>query len=140
MSPDVDALLTELRHLGARLQAKGDRLVIDAPKGALTPELRRTLSARKPELLRLVGTHQSEEGDLTSGSVTGVLIRSAVLDGALLWLVADDDTLAEHPDILRSGHAVFFFDEVERLRGKTAAELRAIAMVKAVFPTGRVLQ
>jgi hypothetical protein len=79
-------------------------------------------------------------GDLTAGAVAAVLIRSAVLDGALLWLVADAETLVEHPDIIRSRRPVFFFEEIEGLRGKPPAELRAIAMVKAEFPTSRVLQ
>ncbi|MFI5364972.1 MAG: hypothetical protein ACHQ4J_05050 [Candidatus Binatia bacterium] len=79
-------------------------------------------------------------GELTAGTIDAVLIRSAGLDGALLWLVADAEAVAEHPDILRSGLPVFFFDEVEQLRGKTPAELKAIAMVKATFPTSRVLQ
>jgi hypothetical protein len=57
-----------------------------------------------------------------------------------LWLVRDDCALAEHPDIIRSRLPVFFFDEIEQLRGKTPEELRAIGLVKAEFPTSRVLQ
>ena len=57
-----------------------------------------------------------------------------------VWLVADAETLAENPDIIRSGLPVFFFDEIEMLRGKTPAELKATGMVKAEFPTSRVLQ
>ena len=53
-------------------------------------------------------------------------------------LVADDDAVADHPDIIRGGLPVFFFEE--KLRGKTAEELRAIAMARAEFPSSRVLQ
>jgi hypothetical protein len=56
------------------------------------------------------------------------------------WLVADDDAVADHPDIIRGGLPVSFFEEVEKLRGKTPEELRAIAMAKAEFPSSRVLQ
>lgn len=89
---------------------------------------------------RAGGVHDLTGVDPSTGIFCAVLLRSAVLDGALVWLVADDAALAEHPDILRSGFPVFFFDEIERLRGKTAEELRALGLVKAVFPTGRVLQ
>ena len=65
--------------------------------------------------------------------ITGSLVGDA-------WVVADTQVLADHPDILRSGLPVFFFDEVEQLRGKSIEELRAIAMVKTEFPTGRVIQ
>ncbi len=57
-----------------------------------------------------------------------------------VWLVADSEALGEHPDIIRSGLPVFWFDEVEKLRGKTPAELKAIGMVKATFPTSWLLQ
>jgi hypothetical protein len=36
--------------------------------------------------------------------------------------------------------AVFFFSEVEMLRGKTLKERKAIGMVKVTFPASRVLQ
>ena len=44
-------LVTETRRAGIVLQSDGDRLHVDAPVGALKPELRQTLAARKPELL-----------------------------------------------------------------------------------------
>jgi hypothetical protein len=134
--------LASLRACGATVAAVGDRLRIEAPAGMVTQELREALAAHKPELIRLLSapSFDPDAVDLIAGTIAAVLIRSAVLDGALLWLVADADALAEHPDILRAGLPVFFFDEVEQLRGKTPAELKAIAMVKAEFPTSRVLQ
>lgn len=76
--------------------------------------------------------------DADAGDLAAVLLRATVIGD--VWLVADDDALADHPDILRSGLPVFYFSEVEQLRGKTPEELRAIAMVKRQFPAGRVLQ
>ena len=76
--------------------------------------------------------------DLTNGTIAAVKLVNTVIGD--LWLVADVGTVAEHPDILRSGLPVFLFDELEELRGKTPAELMAIGMVKATFPTSRVLQ
>ena len=76
--------------------------------------------------------------DADASQVAAVKLVNTVIGD--IWLLADADALAEHPDIIRSGLPVFFFDEVEMLRGKTPEELKAIGMVKATFPTGRVLQ
>ncbi len=48
------SLLAQLQGIGANLRVKGDRLLIDAPKGAITPELRQQLASRKPELMALL--------------------------------------------------------------------------------------
>jgi hypothetical protein len=47
-------LLAELNRRGISLRVQGDRLELDAPRGALTPELRRALADHKAELLRLL--------------------------------------------------------------------------------------
>jgi hypothetical protein len=44
-------LLTVVRAADIRLEARGDRLLFDAPRGALTPELRTVLAEQKPALL-----------------------------------------------------------------------------------------
>ena len=44
-------LLTVVRTADIRLEARGDRLLFDAPRGALTPELRAALVEQKPALL-----------------------------------------------------------------------------------------
>lgn len=48
---DLDALLAELDARGVILAAHGDKLRIDAPRGALTPDLRARLAASKQALL-----------------------------------------------------------------------------------------
>jgi hypothetical protein len=78
-------------------------------------------------------TFDADAGELAAVKLTGTIIGD-------VWVVRDDDTLADSPDIIRSGLPVFFFEEVERLRGKTPEELKAIGLVKAEFPTSRVLQ
>src|SRR5688500_18565815 len=48
-------LLSELRQAGVVVKASGnDRLVVDAPKGALTPDLRAALAEHKKELLAIL--------------------------------------------------------------------------------------
>ena len=44
-------LIRELRQAGIHLSASGDRLHVDAPAGAVTPELRQRIAENKPVLL-----------------------------------------------------------------------------------------
>src|SRR6266550_1873251 len=55
----VDSLMQTCEALGIKLALKADgsdRLVVDAPKGALTPSLRDELAARKPQLIAFLKT------------------------------------------------------------------------------------
>lgn len=47
-------LLRESARLGVRLEAHGDRLHVEARRGALTPEFRNQLATHKPALLALL--------------------------------------------------------------------------------------
>ena len=47
-------LLTKLRSCGVAIEANGDRLKIDAPKGVITPELREALATNKTEIIALL--------------------------------------------------------------------------------------
>ena len=47
-------LLAALTSVGATVQAVGDRLRIEAPPGALSPQLRSALAEQKPALLALL--------------------------------------------------------------------------------------
>jgi len=129
------ALLTELRNLGAEVAVVGGRIRVEAPTGVLSTEIRTAVALHKAELLRLLS---SPALDADAGEIAAVKLRNTIIGD--VWLVADTEALAEQPDIIRSGLPVFFFDELEQLRGKTPEELRAISMVKAVLPTSRVLQ
>ena len=53
-------LLSQLREKGVEVKTSGDdRLVIDAPKGTVTEELRTALSAHKAELLQILKAEQT---------------------------------------------------------------------------------
>jgi hypothetical protein len=55
-------LLTELRTKGVEIKASSeDRLVIDAPKGTITEELRAALSGNKADLLTILKAEQVQE-------------------------------------------------------------------------------
>jgi len=47
----LEALLSETARLGIRLEARGDRLHVEAPAGVVTPTLREALVKQKPALL-----------------------------------------------------------------------------------------
>jgi len=47
------ALIRQCKVAGIQLQARGDRLHVEAPAGCLTPELRQALADHKAELLAL---------------------------------------------------------------------------------------
>jgi hypothetical protein len=47
-------LVQDLERLGVRIRADHDQLVIDAPRGVLTDDVKAKLAACKPELLQLV--------------------------------------------------------------------------------------
>jgi hypothetical protein len=56
ISAAVSALLLvhDLEREGVRLRVEEDQLVVDAPRGLLTADVKAELAARKPELMRLV--------------------------------------------------------------------------------------
>ena len=76
--------------------------------------------------------------DLNGGTIVAVKFVGTVIGD--IWVITDAQVLVDHPDIIRAQLPTFFFDEIEQLRGKSLAELRAIAKVKAEFPTSRILQ
>jgi hypothetical protein len=59
-------LLVQLREKGVEIKSNGDRLVIDAPKGAITPDLRDALAANKAELLKILNTPAPGEKSATA--------------------------------------------------------------------------
>ena len=63
----AEELLEELRRCGVQVEARGEVLHVEAPRGALSPELVRSLRRLKPALLRLV----APEGSRTVGQTLG---------------------------------------------------------------------
>ena len=53
----VTSLIRQCHDAGIRLQARGDRLHVEAPVGSMTPVLREALAAHKADLLALHAMH-----------------------------------------------------------------------------------
>lgn len=89
-------LLSQLREKGVEVKTSGeDRLVIDAPKGTITEELRSALSARKAELLQILKTEQARnESDVAArGIVAPPSARSISQQPRAKVAPADEDAL-----------------------------------------------
>src|SRR6202166_5397575 len=65
----AEELLEELRRCGVHVEARGELLHVEAPRGALSPELVRSLRRLKPALLRLVAPEASRTVGETLGGV-----------------------------------------------------------------------
>src|SRR5213075_80167 len=77
-------LLTELRTKGVEIKASSeDRLVIDAPKGTITEELRAALSGSKADLLTILKAEGVQKGAKASVSQPAVQNVRAPNDLAL---------------------------------------------------------
>lgn len=118
-------LLDELAGRGVRLCLVGDGLKLDAPKGALTPDLIRRVRADKPALLRLVGSRNY---------VAGNPARQRIIDLLLPIFLADPDRaialrdawmerlaiVAADPDCVEQAEAVAWTELATRAGDDTA--------------------
>ena len=69
---NAHALLEDLRSQDVRHRVDSGRLVVDAPVGAITDEIRTTLAEHKPKLLKLL---EWEQRKLEEADRRGLLIR-----------------------------------------------------------------
>ena len=143
----IQKLLTDLCERGITLLLEGDgRLQVEAARGILTESDRATLTAHKQEIIELLRDSRSaqtnsppERDTLADSDLSAVLLHSRIV-GEEIWLVRDSDAINDIANEI-AGRAVLLFAEVERLRGKSPEELKAIVKVKRVFgPMTRVLQ
>ncbi len=79
---DAEALIEQLARRDVRLGRRGEKLVCDAPRGALTPALREEIRRLKPELLALLAAreHAAREPTL-SRSQRRIAALSELLPG-----------------------------------------------------------
>lgn len=69
---NVTELLDDLRSRDVSLEAEGERLLVDAPVGVITDEIKATLTEVKPNLLKLLTWEQRK---LEKADQRGLLIR-----------------------------------------------------------------
>lgn len=60
--PPVEALLIDLRAAGIRLSVRGVRLIVDAPTGAVTPDLAAAIRRHRVELIHALRVEGPCEG------------------------------------------------------------------------------
>jgi hypothetical protein len=148
----AEELLEELRRCGVQVEARGEVLHVEAPRGALSPELVRSLRRLKPALLRLVAPEAARTVSETLGGVSeigaslltaevcamrleefaraGLVVEvwSSVLDEAVVF--ASDDARVD-PGELRT---VYRAHELQVLLGlMTPRELRRVHEAKRLF-------
>ncbi|MEE4185873.1 MAG: amino acid adenylation domain-containing protein, partial [Gammaproteobacteria bacterium] len=113
------SLLDRLRAAGIRVRAVDGELEVDAPRGALTPELRAELTAQKSNLLRLLSWSRRAAGAATSPLAPAPRSGPLPLSWAQqrLWFL----------DQLEPGSSAYNISWTVRLRGQlnTAALERA---------------
>src|SRR6201996_1023361 len=85
----LDGFLSNLPPLGVRLSADGDTLICNAPKGAVTPEIKRQLTERKPEILAFLRDSAAPEVAARSASASEDLPLSR--SQQRLWFLAQVD-------------------------------------------------
>jgi hypothetical protein len=148
----AEELLEELRRCGVQVEARGEVLHVEAPRGALSPELRQSLRRLKPALLQLVAPAAARTVSETLGGVSesgpsqliaevcamrledfaraGLVVEvwSTVLDEAVV--LASDDARID-PGEQRT---VYRAHELRVLLGLTTPqELRRVHEVKKLF-------
>jgi hypothetical protein len=79
-------LIEELGSRGVMVEAAGDRLRVDAPKGAVTPELREALAEHKTEVIALITIKEEE-----IAWRVGAMLEQIPASGPFPFLVARKD-------------------------------------------------
>lgn len=112
-------LIRELSMAGIGLTATGDRLHVDAPAGAITPELRQRITASKRDLLahlHLPPTHPARAALLALANSLGIdrrIVHALPETDMALWELAP-------PESLR-GYLLALADTATRQAGKVPA-------------------
>jgi hypothetical protein len=87
-------ILDEIRMLGGRLEARGDRLHVEVPAGVLGSEHREALATLKPELLALLQTKPEDAELETRLTRLGIRIAIDKRNGEACLVFSDSDAEA----------------------------------------------
>jgi hypothetical protein len=88
-------LLSQLREKGVEVKTSGeDRLVIDAPRGTITEELRSTLAANKAELLQILKVEQvKNESAVATSEIAASPLRAPSISDLAKVPAGDENAL-----------------------------------------------
>jgi hypothetical protein len=122
------ALIADLSRAGVRLERRGDRLHVEAPKGIVTPELRLTLTQNKADLLAVLSDPlRSHLLDLAfAEGIDAELIQRLPADDVEACAGLSADVLTAYVRALR--------DSDLRARGKVPSDETAAAMCQHCGP------
>ena len=114
-------LLQYISALGVRLKTDGGRLLIDAPAGTVTPELKKALTAKKAELIRLLSGKPDDEI---------FPVFSKILNEVVYFVSHTDRGRVKDLD-----GAVYFLDEIKAIVAAKPShrELKMIHLAKKKF-------
>ena len=84
-------ILAEIRNLGGRLEARGDRLHVEAPLGKVTPELKTRLALHKVELMNLLQDGSGLEDSVKRLEAANMSV--AITDDGTARVLQSDDSL-----------------------------------------------
>ena len=143
---NADNLLAHVEALGGRLEARGEQLHIEAPRGVITPELKEDLKSHKPELLQLLNQQASNKSVTEAGGALETFNQEAmdiIKSGQSLrrwsgdlkeWLYWVRGTV-ERDELLAEGceHIIYTLDESEYVKGSNPEDFRNIHKLKQEF-------
>jgi hypothetical protein len=90
---NAHALLEDLRSRDVRLDADGERLIVDAPVGTVTEEIRTAIVDLKPKLLKLL---EWEQRKLQKAGRRGLIVRWSEYPK---WIKLHDPTTGEWHEV-----------------------------------------
>lgn len=136
---NATALLSRLRSSGVTLTVRGDKIRWQAPRGVMTPELRREIVKHKPDIIEALRPAAPGNVELTE------IERHVEQDGyVLLWASELDDLVAFcRTEAERSrvppGFVVYSREELTTLFGDAsiAPSLRELRLIHHAKKLGR---
>ena len=121
----VNDLLLDLAANGINISLDGEKLRLrSTAAGLITPEVRKTLSQRKPEIAQVLQIQETAEEYRRQGWVK---IFSAYLKTAL-YLVRDESVIVPDPSLLKYSKS-----EVEALGDLSIDEMKTLHEAKMIY-------
>ncbi len=136
----LGSLLSDLLARGVKFEVSGDRLVVDAPVGALTETDRDALRATKQEILQFLGLERQildMSLEQFEQSALAIEIRVPWLEVTLWWVPREEQVMELVRSGIERGH-IYTAHELTNLTRLTArvdsnSDIPKIAQLKLAF-------